>query len=98
MRRAAKVDLNHGEIMEAVRTAGWVARSTAMVGDSFPDVCAAKGGVTVLLEVKSAGEKLTKGQEEFRATWPGAVIVAREVNQTVLDLETEYRKARRASA
>lgn len=98
MRRAAKVDLNHAEILEAVRIAGWKAISTAAIGNSFPDALVAKGGFMALLEVKSEDGKLTKGQEEFCATWPGVVILARTVNQTVMELEDAYRRAARLTS
>ena len=95
MRRAAKVDLNHSEIMEGVRQAGWKARSSAAIGNDFPDQIVAKGNFTALLEVKSGSNGLTQGQQDFIDSWPGVVVVARTVEQTVMELEKHYRELAR---
>lgn len=80
MRLRGKVDSNHGEIVKALRSAGILARSTASVGDGFPDILAAYRDVIVLLEVKDgslppSARKLTKAEAEFVATWPRTYVV-----------------------
>src|SRR6188508_1068713 len=78
--RAAKVDGNHAEIMQALRGAGILARSMAGVGSGFPDILAAFRETLVLLEVKDgslppSARKLTKAEVEFIATWPRSYVV-----------------------
>jgi len=97
MRRRAKVDGNHAEIVEALRKKGWLVLSLAPVGDGCPDILAVKpfhGGGSLairrewsswaLIEVKTEKGKLTKDQQKFRDQgWP--VTVIRSV-QEALDL------------
>ena len=52
MRQRARVDANHGEIVEALEAMGWGVKSTAQLGKGFPDLIAAKAGRLVLIEVK----------------------------------------------
>lgn len=52
MRRAAKVDGNHSEVVDALRRAGIAVRSMAGVGQGFPDLLCAFRDTLVLLEVK----------------------------------------------
>jgi hypothetical protein len=68
VRRAAKVDTNHGEIAEAFRKAGWLVLSLAPVGGGVPDLLISRHGQMRLVEVKVKGGKLTTHQERFRAT------------------------------
>ena len=80
MRRAAKVDGNHGEVVEALRKAGIAVRSMAMVGQGFPDLLCAFRDTLVLLEVKDgslppSARALTKQEAEFIAAWPKTYVV-----------------------
>jgi hypothetical protein len=85
MRRAAKVDAPHPEIVKALRKVGFQVRSTAQLGDGFPDlVISRSGGWTALVEVKSPGEKLNAAQVKFHATWPGLILVASDPESAVL--------------
>lgn len=80
IRRIHRTDGNHAETVELFRKAGWSARSTAMVGDDFPDIVVAKHGFTAVVEVKlgrwPSERKLTEGQAEFRDGWQGCHIHA----------------------
>lgn len=80
VRRAGKVDGNHGEVMQALRGLGCVVKSLAAVGGGFPDLLVGFRGVLVLLEVKDGSlppskRKLTTDQAEFVATWPATYVV-----------------------
>lgn len=66
MRRAAKVDRNHSEIVQAFRRLGYLVADTSRLGKGFPDLLVQKGGVW-LVEVKAPKGKLTKDQEAFVA-------------------------------
>jgi len=77
----ARTDSNHKQVLEILRRGGWSASSTHRVGFGFPDIVAARAGLTIMVEVKDGAKvpsarKLSKKQVRFLATWPGQVIVA----------------------
>lgn len=80
------MDATQAPIVEALRKIGAKVRSTATVGDDFPDLCVGFQGRTVLLEVKSAGQSLTKGQEAFAASWPGECHTVRTIDEALAAL------------
>lgn len=80
MRRAARVDGNHGAVVSALRKMGAWVFSTAALGNGFPDLLACLRGRFVLLEVKDEKQspskrKLTEAEEAFCANCPGPVYV-----------------------
>lgn len=88
MRRAAKVDRNQGEIVEALRAAG---ASVWVIGLPV-DLLVGKNGVTALVEVKSlVGKRKPKAagytelQLDFMATWRGGAVA------TVTDVDSALR-------
>ena len=83
MRRAAKVDANHGEIVKALRSMGVSVQSLANIGQGCPDLLAAKGSRAWLIEVKGLKGKLTPDQEEFISKWRGVVHIVRTVDDVV---------------
>ena len=79
MRRAAKVDRNQSEIVEALIAAGAIVQSLAAVGKGVADLLVGFRGALYLLEVKDgkkapSAQKLTKDQEEWHARWPVFVV------------------------
>jgi Holliday junction resolvase len=87
MRRRARVDANHREIVKALRSVGASVLSLAALGAGCPDILVGFGGATYLLEVKSphrsAGRNLRerislRDQAEWRARWRGgpALVVS----------------------
>ena len=81
MRRAAKVDANHGEIVEALLSvSGVTVHSLAGVGCGCPDLLVGAEGKTFLVEVKD-GEKrpshrtLTPDQRTWIGKWTGSPVV-----------------------
>lgn len=81
MRRAAKVDDNHAAIRDALRAAGAWVRSTAALGNGFPDLLVFFRSRFTLLEVKRLGPpskaRLTPAEEKFLADCPGPLYVVR---------------------
>lgn len=73
-RFARKVDGNHGDIVEALRNAGYSVASLATVGNGCPDIIVGKDGFTFLMEIKMPGEKLNKAQREWAKRWMGLVV------------------------
>lgn len=77
MRRAAKVDENQTEIVKAYKAAGWSVRSTAQLGDGFPDLVVAPpwdADYVFLVEVKKPKGKVNEDQEQFALRFPVRLI------------------------
>ena len=83
MRRRARVDSNHGDIVTALRRLGWRVVSLASVGQGVPDLLAYRTGQPLrLLEVKAKGGVATPAQEAFMADgWP--VTIVRSIDDVV---------------
>lgn len=83
MRRAAKKDLNHNEIAQALRDVGYLVAETHQIGSGFPDlICAGinrRTGIrcTWLIEVKSDDGVLTDDEAVFHAKWSEYVWIVR---------------------
>ena len=88
MRRNAKVDANHGEVVEAFRALGASVLSLAPLGRGIPDLLVAIGGVTWLIEIKSKKGKENDLQLEWAENWQGARAVVRNTQgvETVVKL------------
>lgn len=86
MRRAARVDENHAEIVIALRKAGCSVLSLAPIGKGAPDLVVGHGGRNTLIEVKRGAGKLNEQQKAFRANWRGDVCVVRSVEEALLVL------------
>lgn len=66
-------DANEAEIIAALRRAGISVQQLSMSG--VPDLLAAHNNRTVLIEVKSAGGRLTDAQRQFMLSWQGEAYV-----------------------
>lgn len=77
MRRAAKVDANHQEIVRILQLAGCSVLSLASLGGGVPDLLVYSPRIrqTFLAEVKSPGGSLRKSQQDFVLQWTGPVYV-----------------------
>lgn len=79
MRRAARVDANHSEIVQLLREIGCSVQSLAGVADGCPDLLVGYRGQTFLFEVKdgmkpSSKRKLTPDQEAWVDGWRGSPV------------------------
>lgn len=79
MRRAAKVDANQSEIVDALRRVGASVQPLHAVGAGVPDLLVGYGFRNHLLEVKDGSKppsarKLTKKQVEWHEVWRGSVL------------------------
>lgn len=88
MRRAAKVDGNQTDIVDALRAAGCSVRITSAVGSGFPDIVVGRAGVTYLLEIKDGSlqpsrQKLTPDEREFANAWRGHYAVAANIDEAL---------------
>jgi hypothetical protein len=89
VRRAARLDANHAEIVEAFKAAGCGVLSLAGLGNGVPDLLvvgpdAMRGGdlALFLVEIKDGSkpksqQALTADQVRFHADWP--VFIVRSV-------------------
>ena len=82
MRMHGRVDMNHAELVRALRSFGWLVQDTSSQGGGFPDLVCCIGGVVHLAEIKSKKGRLTSDQERFRESgWPFRIL------RTVEDVE-----------
>lgn len=88
MRRAAKVDSNQVELVDALRKCGYSVLSLAAIGRGVPDLLVAAHGVTVLLELKDGSKSpsrrgLTDDQIAFLDTWRGTAFVVASLDEAL---------------
>lgn len=88
MRRAAKVDANHSEIVAALRHVGASVADASKLGGGFPDLVVGFRGRTWLLEVKDGSKppsarKLTPDQVAFRDGWRGHYAVVNSSDEAI---------------
>lgn len=84
MRRAAKVDRNQSEIVDALRKAGATVQPLHTVGAGCPDLLVGFRGVNYLIEVKdwkadASHRKLNSMQVDWHEAWRGQVSKAETV-------------------
>ena len=89
MRRAARVDRNHPEIVSALCAVGCSVLSLASLGGGIPDllIFSPRRGY-VLLEIKDGSRipsqrRLTDDQRDFHATWTGPISVVTSVKEAL---------------
>lgn len=88
MRRAARVDDNHPQIVDALRGIGATVQSLATVGKGCPDLLVGYRGINLLLEIKDGSKppsarRLTPDEEAWHATWRGPVAVVESVDEAL---------------
>ena len=87
MRRAAKVDMNHAEIVAALRASGCSVLDLSRHGSGCPDVLvyAPRLSAYCLVEIKAPGKRknLTPKQVEFHQNWRGPVVVVDSVEEAL---------------
>lgn len=83
MRRAARVDNNHGEIVAALRAVGASVQSLASIGRGCPDVLCGYRMRHYLLEIKSPGGRLTEDESRWIAGWRAEVHVVDSVEDAL---------------
>lgn len=91
MRRAARVDANQNEIVQALRDIGASVAITSMLGSGFPDIVVGYRGRNYLFEIKDGSKppserKLTEAEQEFHDLWRGTVFVAKDVNEALVEI------------
>ena len=84
--RAAKIDANQNEIVNALRKAGCSVQILSSVGKGCPDLICGRNGVNYFIEVKDgnkpkSAQKLTPDQVEWNSNWLGQVAVVNSIEQ-----------------
>lgn len=80
MRKRAKLDVNHLEIVATLRGCGATVISLANVGGGVPDLLVGYSGQTCLMEIKDGNKppsqtRLTTDQLYFHKHWRGGPLV-----------------------
>ena len=81
MRRRARVDNNHAEIVAALREIGCSVQSLASVGAGCPDLLVGYRGRNVLLEVKAPKGSATSDQLTWGMGWKGQAGIVRTAEE-----------------
>jgi len=82
-RYQAKVDANHGEIVDAFTLAGCSVQDLSRVGQGCPDLLIGCSGENLLVEVKGPKAKLNERRVAWSDRWRGQRIVIRTVEEAV---------------
>ena len=88
MRKFARKDGNHKEIIQAFRDLGATVFDTASLGSGFPDCVVGMRGNNVLVEIKDGSlppskRKLTPDELKFHATWQGKVVIINNIDEAI---------------
>lgn len=90
IRRAARRDGNHAEIVNGLRKAGHDVLDLGAVGDGCPDLLARNRSTDrlLLMEVKDPtkpirDQRLTEPQVKFHAQWAGSVVVVKSLEDAL---------------
>jgi len=81
--RAAKVDENQSEIVEAFRRFGFTVHCLHTVGRGVPDLLCGKYGINLLVEVKTMKGELTPDQKHWHSKWRGDIHIVRNVDDVM---------------
>lgn len=88
MRRAAKVDVNQSDIVDAFRRLGATVQTLHSVGQGVPDLLVGYRGNNYLIEVKDGAKtKLTDDQVAWHNRWAGQVVIIRFILEVELFME-----------
>ena len=93
MRRRGKLDANHSEIVEALRSMGASVQSLAGIGSGAPDLAVGWRGKNFLFEIKDgkrrpSERKLTDDEKAWHYAWTGQVAVIESVEAALEIMET----------
>lgn len=88
MRRAARVDRNHADIVKALRQAGCNVLDLSRVGNGCPDLLVGRMGEMCFMEVKDGEAKpskqlLTSAEKVFHRSWYGYCHIVRNAQEAL---------------
>ena len=76
-----KVDKNQTAVVKELRENGYSVGLTSKLGQGFPDFVVGKDGMTLLVELKSDGGRLTEDEVKFIDSWNGSYLIAFNYNE-----------------
>ena len=84
MRRAARVDGNHAEVIAAFRKLGFSVADTSKLGAGFPDCVVARFKRTAVVEIKDGSKvpsarRLTVPECIFKDGWLGTYLIVESI-------------------
>lgn len=87
-RRAAAVDRNQPEIVQALRKAGATVQHLHTVGQGCPDILVGFRGCNLLYEIKDgeaipSKQKLTGPEKDWHDLWRGEVHIVRSADEAI---------------
>ena len=81
---AKRVDLNHQEIRDGLRQAGFVVKDLSRCGEGVPDLLVRGDFRIVMLEIKNGNAKLTDAEKEFHELFHGnGIYIVRTLEQAL---------------
>lgn len=88
MRRAARTDSNHSDIVAALRAIGATVQSLATIGQGCPDLLVGYRGANYAIEVKDGNKppsrrQLTPDELRWHRTWAGNVYTVESAEQAI---------------
>ena len=88
MRRAARIDSNQPEIVQALRDVGASVALTHQLGGGFPDLVVGYRANNFLIEIKDGSKppskrQLTEDEKDFHAAWRGKIEIANSVDEAL---------------
>ncbi len=94
MRRAARVDANQSEVVDALRKIGASVTPTHQIGNGFVDLVCGFRGKNYLFELKDgtkppSARKLTDDEAIWFGTWKGEAHVVESAEQAIAILMGE---------
>ena len=94
MRRAARIDRNQTEIVEALRKLGASVQPLHNAGDGIPDLLVGFQGRNFLIEVKDgtkkpSARKLTPCQVEWHNEWLGQAAIVTSTEEAIALVEAK---------
>lgn len=92
MRRKARLDDNHNEVVKALRKMGCSVQSLASIGNGVPDILVARCGKMALAEIKDGAKvpskrRLTEDEINWHANWKAPVWVIQSVQEAIWMVE-----------
>ena len=94
MRRRARTDGNHSEIVAALRAAGCSVQSLAALGSGVPDLLVGVAGRNLLVEVKNGRKppskrRLSPDEIQWHQQWAGQVITVASIDEALAVIRGE---------
>lgn len=94
--RAAKIDANQNEIVNALRKTGCTVQILSNVWKGCPDLVVGFSGLNLMMEIKDgakpkSSQKLTVDQVKWHQDWNGAVVVVNSIDQA-LQAVSDYKQ------